>query len=255
MKISIIGSGNVATHLAKAMQKSGLQVVDIFSKTPEHAAVLASTCNARAVTQLADLNQDIDLLLLAVNDDALKDLALQVDSLAIPVLHTSGSTSIDILKSAHHSYGVLYPLQTFSKTKSIVIKEVPFFIEASDEAIKHQLIELCNTLGVSYQQITSAQRMSLHISAVFACNFSNYMYSIAEELLKSNGLEFDLLKPLIAETAEKIKQMSPKDAQTGPAKRNDHITIQKHIEALKDQPDWQMLYKALSEGIKKSRNS
>lgn len=255
MKISIIGSGNVATHLAKAITNSDLNLVDVYSKTYEHAQALAQTCNARAITELSDLNSEIDLLIVAINDDALPAMATQLKNLNIPVVHTSGSTSIEVFNSEAHAYGVLYPLQTFSKSKHIVIEEVPFFIEASNDALNQQLIALCNSLRVNFQTINSQQRMALHISAVFACNFSNYLYSIAEDLLKSNGLEFDLLKPLIAETAEKIKEISPRDAQTGPAKRNDQATIQKHIEALEVHTDWQMLYKALSEGIKKSRNS
>lgn len=255
MKVSFIGSGNVATHLVKACVNNNVNVIEIFSNTFNNAQFLADTCNAKAVLSIADLNDEVDLIIVAVNDNSLSEIAASVDKLKCPVIHTAGSTSIDVLKSTHHSFGVLYPLQTFSKSKIVNIKEVPFFIEASSTELSSTLALLVSKWGAISQMANSEQRLNLHIAAVFACNFSNHMYSLAEELMNKHHLDFNLLKPLILETAQKIALLSTKDAQTGPAKRKDSKTIEKHLDELSTEKRLFDLYKAISEDIAKSQNS
>ncbi len=255
MKVSFIGSGNVATHFANACVSSGINVKEICSTSLENAKLLADRCNANAVSSVNILSDDIDLLIISVNDNSLVEIAKAIEKFNCPVIHTSGSTSVDVLKSIHHSYGVLYPLQTFSKSKLVNIKDVPFFIEASSTELQSTLELLISKWGATSQLANSQQRLNLHIAAVFACNFTNHMYSIAEELMKRHQLDFNLLKPLILETAHKIETLSPKEAQTGPAKRKDSKTIEKHLSELGSEKGLFELYKAISEDIAKSQNS
>lgn len=255
MKVSFIGSGNVATHLALACVNNQIVVKDIYSKTYSNSEVLAKKCNANPVQNINELSNDIDLLIIAVSDNALLNISAELEHLKCPIVHTSGSTSLEVLNSQNHTYGVLYPLQTFSTHKELSIKSVPFFIESNSDELIELLKEFCKKLGASSQMITSEQRLNLHIAAVFACNFSNRMYSIANELLQKHNLDFELLKPLIKETASKIEYISPIDAQTGPALRNDTLTIEKHLAALSSEKHLFDLYKAISEDIIKSQNN
>ena len=255
MKISFVGSGNVATQLAKACVARGITVLDIYSKSNINAKFLADSIHANAVKNINDLSTDIDLLIVAASDNALPEIANKIQHIKTSVVHTSGSTNIDVLKSDNYDYGVIYPLQTISKSKGLDFKDVPFFIEASNDNLKLALCLFCEILGSkNVQYADSAQRMNLHIAAVFACNFSNHMYTIAEELMLKNKLDFELLKPLIAETAQKIQSLSPKSAQTGPASRNDTLTIEKHLQALQSEKGLFELYKAISEDITKNQN-
>jgi predicted short-subunit dehydrogenase-like oxidoreductase (DUF2520 family) len=255
MRISFIGSGNVATHLAKASKAAGIHLINIYSKNIQHAESLASTCNANAVEKISDIDSNIDLLIVSVNDAALGSINEEIKSLSCPVVHTAGSVSINSIYSDEHAFGVLYPLQTFSKSREQNLKDVPFFVEASTEELSKRLEQLVTLLGGKFQIANSEQRLHLHIAAVFACNFSNYMYSIAHELLEQHKLPFEHLVPLILETAHKIEKLSPIEAQTGPAKRHDHVTVEKHLEALEEQPLLHSLYMQISAEIEKNQNS
>lgn len=254
MRVSFIGSGNVASHLALACAKAKLSVIDIYSPSLSNAQALADQCGARAISDFSLLNQEVDLIIVAANDNALPSIAQQLALCSAPVVHTAGSVDVEVLRSAHHPYGVLYPLQTFSKNKEIEIAKVPFFAEASNEQLLMLLSQLVEQLGASFHRASSEQRLHLHIAAVFACNFSNYMYSLANDLLEKHQLPFEALSPLILETAEKIQHMSPVQAQTGPAKRNDDQTIEKHLQALANEPLMFQLYQLISTEIKKKQN-
>ncbi len=255
MKVSFIGSGNVASHLAMACKNANLTVVDICSVNIEHAKDLANKCDARAINSVHQLNKNIDLLIISVNDDALTEIAHQLKNTNIPVVHTAGSVNAKVLVEVANDYGVLYPLQTFSKSKTVELTNVPFFVEASTKQFESNLARLVEKLGAKFQVANSEQRLHLHIAAVFACNFSNYMYTVAKELTDQHKLPFDALKPLIIETAEKIASLSPSEAQTGPAKRHDVNTLQKHLQALSYKPNYYELYKLISEEIQKNQNS
>jgi predicted short-subunit dehydrogenase-like oxidoreductase (DUF2520 family) len=255
MRISFIGSGNVATHLAKASKAAGIHIINIYSKNLQHAKSLANTCNAKAVEKISDLDTNVDLLIVSVNDEALVSINEEIKNLICPVVHTAGSVSINSIYSDEHAFGVLYPLQTFSKSREQNLKDVPFFVEANTEELIELLKKFVALLSGKFQLANSEQRLHLHIAAVFACNFSNYMYSIAHKLLEQHKLPFEHLVPLILETAHKIEKLSPTEAQTGPAKRQDHVTLQKHLEALEEQPLLHSLYMQISAEIEKNRNS
>ena len=237
-KIILIGAGNVAHHLGSALCCVGHQIIQVISKNENNARALAERVNADFGTDITNIKR-ADFVLIAINDDAIASVAAQIKNM--PFAHTSGSVSIE-------NGGVFYPLQTFSKSVSVEIKKVPFCITAVDKSFENTLLEVAKSISNIVCQIDENQRKTLHLAAVFACNFSNQMYYIAEDLLKKSDLDFEMLKPLITETANKIKNLSPSNAQTGPAKRNDLETIKKQINLLEDD-DLKAIYNLITAQI------
>jgi predicted short-subunit dehydrogenase-like oxidoreductase (DUF2520 family) len=252
MKIAILGSGNVATHLGKALIKAGYPVMEVWSRHLNHAKELALALGVSSIATIANINSDVDLVVVAVADDAIVDICAQIPKKANRlIVHTSGSTDMAILKSFSDEYGVIYPLQTFSKSAEINFKHVPLFLEANSTSSIEKLKSIAHQLSDHVQMADSKKRAFLHISAVFACNFTNYFYTIAQQILAQNHLDFDLLRPLIQETATKAMLNLPADVQTGPARRNDKSIMNKHLEMLNDYPNWQNLYHLISQDIVK----
>lgn len=253
MRVVIIGAGNVATHLAKAFKAVDVQVAQVWSYHYENAVLLAKQVNAVAIEDLSALDQTADLCLLAVKDDSISELAKQLVDFKGVIAHTSGSVSIKVFESLFDNYGVCYPLQTFSKNKAVNFSNIPLCLEASNEKTLSLLKEVAGKLSRNITEVDSDKRKILHLSAVFACNFTNHLYALADEILTKNGLEFYILRPLIEETASKIQNELPLNVQTGPAIRNDNETIKKHEELLKQQPALLEIYKTLSDSIKNTR--
>ncbi|TZF83727.1 DUF2520 domain-containing protein [Pedobacter sp. BS3] len=249
MKISFIGSGNVATHLAAALYNAGHVIAQVYSRDIQHASLLAYHVRAQAITGLAQLNSDVDLIIIAVSDDAIPQLVQQLKLGKTLVVHTSGSTGMDVLKPVSKNTGVIYPLQTFSKVKEVDFRNVPVAVEANSEENAKVLTLLMQDVSDKVFYLTSEKRLALHVSAVFACNFTNYLYTVAQQILTKHDLDFDLIRPLIAETAAKVQEHLPADAQTGPAVRNDKYILQKHIDFLLSQPALQELYRQISQQI------
>ena len=247
--IVIIGAGNVATHLAQALYHKGLNILQVWSRTLLHAQELAEKVAAEACSNLKQISSEAELYIFAVKDDALASTLEAFPFANKKIVHTAGSLSSDLLKSSSAHYGVFYPLQTFSKHKAINFREVPILIEASTPALEDELKHLALQISDTVQMVSSEQRKYLHISAVFACNFSNYFYSIAQKILESNELDFDLIRPLILETAQKAMIHAPADVQTGPAIRRDTKIVNAHIEMLDKHPQWQKIYTLLSHEI------
>jgi len=189
------------------------------------------------------------IFIVAVADDAIGEVVDQIDFNNNIVVHTSGSIGIDVLKYASGRYGVFYPLQTFSKVRDIDFSEIPICIEASSPEVEKTLVDLGGELSGDVRLIDSQQRVYIHLAAVFASNFANYMYYLGEDILKKHGISFDILKPLIRETAEKMEHKNPREAQTGPAVRRDMHIIQKHIDLLADDNEKRDLYAWLSRKI------
>lgn len=252
-KVSIIGSGNVAGHLGQAFLRSGLEVVEICSPNQEHARVLADDLHAGVARSAGDMRTDADLYLLAVPDARVGTAASGLPMVEGIVVHTSGNTPLDVLERFPR-HGVFYPLQTFTRGRAADLSSVPFCLEASDREVLEALAELASRLTSEVHFITSAQRKILHLSAVLVNNFSNHLYHLAEEFLKENQLDFGMLRPLISETAGKVLDLSPEEAQTGPASRGDAGTISTHLEMLHDHPDILELYKLMSEQISKQNH-
>ncbi len=247
--VVIIGAGNVATHLGMALQNVGVHTLQVVGKTVHHAAELAQQLGTTYTTNWEGLRADADLYLIAVNDDAVQEVARQLHTSAM-VAHTSGSVPMSALEH-HPQHGIFYPLQTFSKNKPVSNTNIPFCIEGNNSTTEAALMALAQRLSNNVQSISSTQRKHLHLAAVFACNFSNHMYAIADELLKEQQLDVSILQPLIEETAKKIKGNAPASMQTGPAQRKDHAVMEQQIALLQQHPDYQKLYKLLSESITK----
>lgn len=252
MNVSIIGSGNVATNLGKALKLANVKVLNIWSQRFENAQTLAAEIDAKAITDLSLIDKNSDIILISVKDDAITEVSAQLHNYKGLMAHTSGAVSLDVLKQ-HQNYGVFYPLQTFSKQKELDFSQVPLCLEANNTANLATLKTLAEAVSNSIYEVHSEQRKTLHLAAVFACNFPNYLYGIAQQLLAQNQLDFDIIKPLIAETANKIQNALPKDVQTGPAVRNDEQTLKKHEGMLQEHPEWLNIYQLLSEQIKNNR--
>jgi predicted short-subunit dehydrogenase-like oxidoreductase (DUF2520 family) len=250
MKTALIGAGNVATHIALALYGSGVDIVQVYSRDIAHSAAIAHKVGALPIDDMAKIDDSIDVFLFAVKDDAITELLKRAGKKDVLMIHTAGSVSMDVFKEYTGNYGALYPLQTFSKSKAVNFAEIPVFIEASNDEAERQIEELARKLSPEIHFVNSEQRKKIHLAAVFACNFTNFLYDISAEIVAEAGLPFDVLKPLIAETADKIKTLSPREAQTGPAVRGDKQTMNAHLELLKERPDLQRLYTELSDGIK-----
>lgn len=250
-KIILVGAGNVAQHLAVALEQKNVLVDSVFSRQLSKATQLAQKLQkATAQNNLNFGESNTDLCILAVSDDALASVCQKI---ILPkdvlVVHTSGTQSLEVLSNLQNPTGVFYPLQTFSADKVIDFQHVPFCIEASTLMHRTQLSQLAALLSNKVYQIDTSQRQSLHLAAVFANNFSNYLFGVAEAILQKADISFDLLKPLLHETVEKATRLSPSEAQTGPARRSDIKTINKHLELLNSTPSLKQLYEIFSELI------
>ncbi|WP_372751308.1 Rossmann-like and DUF2520 domain-containing protein [Labilibaculum sp.] len=253
-RIVILGAGNLATQLTCTLHESELEIVQVFSRTEKSAKELANRFNSAFTTKLEELVQDADLYIFALSDKALLPV---LESISIPkgrFVHTAGSIPMDVFHGHTNKFGVFYPLQTFSKNRRVSFQKIPICIEANNEELQEDLKELAGRISTSQYLVSSDQRKQLHLAAVFTCNFANHMYSIGQKLLEDKGLDFDLLKPLIQETAEKVSELDPVSAQTGPAVRFDEETMSSHEKALKATPDFQKLYRFVSESIFKMHN-
>ncbi len=252
-KIAFIGSGNVASHLAKALVNKGLSITGIYGRNPESTKDLASLFNAKHGTaDHIDVSEN-DLIIISVPDNAIEEVIKQLPIGNAFFTHTSGSLDINILNKLGKRTGVFYPLQTFSKEKEVNFEKIPMMVEAQTKEDLNSLEKLAQVLSPKVFRISSAQRKKIHIAAVFSSNFTNYLYHIAEDLLAKDNIPFEVIQPLIAETTDKIQHLKPFHAQTGPAVRNDLETISSHLEDLEAIPEYHEIYKLLSHHIIKSR--
>lgn len=247
LHITLIGAGNVAWHLGRIL--ANRHVVDaVFSRNHGNAQLLGSRIGCFSTDSLSELPTDSDIYMIAVSDDAVEAVGKQLAWVKGLVVHTSGSVPMDVLSSLPR-YGVFYPFQTFSKQNEIEFEQIPILVEASHhfdlEILKHLAASLSQRVG----EVSSLQRQKLHVAAVFASNFSNYLYGIADQMMQQTGLPFELLHPLMVETTRKACAMHPHQGQTGPAVRGDTAVILRHLELLKGREHWHDIYKLLSEGI------
>ena len=252
-RIILIGAGNVAHHLAPALLKAGLNLCQIYSRSIESARELGRKTGITYTADLFGIYPDGDIYIFCVSDDALLSLfkSIRINKEAI-ILHTSGSLPMDIFKPYVTYYGVLYPLQTFTKKRDLDFKEIPLCIAASNPEVLEVLRGLTRLLSVRVEEISSEKRKTLHLAAVFANNFVNHLYGIAGQILEQEGLDFSLLRPLIFETAHKVMLMTPENAQTGPARRGDESILGMHKAMLKDNRKLLNLYTQLSDSIRAS---
>ncbi|NIK72567.1 putative short-subunit dehydrogenase-like oxidoreductase (DUF2520 family) [Thermonema lapsum] len=251
-KVAMIGAGNVAWHLAPALEQCGHLVTTVYSRRLHHAEALCSRLyEARAVDSLDFSAVPADLFVLSVSDDALPQV---IDRLILPehpltVVHTSGSRPLEILRVLEVPHGVFYPLQTFSKNKEVDWRRLPICVEGNTPQVEERLMQLARAVSGRVYQINSERRRYLHVAAVFACNFTNHMLALAEDLCEQYELDFEILHPLLAETFEKALRVGARQAQTGPAARGDVELIEQHLHLLSQDPDKQRIYRLLSESI------
>ncbi|MEG1563729.1 MAG: DUF2520 domain-containing protein [Bacteroides sp.] len=249
--IVFIGAGNLATNLAKSLYRKGFRIVQVYSRTQESAGALAKEVEASFTTNLYDIVRDAQLYIVSLKDSALTELLPQIamGKQKALLVHTAGSLPLSLWDGYTERYGVFYPLQTFSKLREVNFKEIPFFIEANSPQDAELLKAIAATLSDKVYEATSEQRKSLHLAAVFTSNFTNHMYVLTAELLKKNNLPFDVMLPLIDETARKVHELKPSAAQTGPAVRYDKNVIDAHLDMLSANPEMQKLYELISQSI------
>jgi predicted short-subunit dehydrogenase-like oxidoreductase (DUF2520 family) len=245
IKITIIGSGNVAQHLIDAFAKNNtVEIIQVFSRTQKEISPLLDPSK---ITNDWNALVEADLYIIAVSDDAIASVSSQLPFENRLVVHTSGSAPLTSLDEKNRK-GVFYPLQTFTKGKAVNFKAIPFCLETQFENDYALLEKVAQSISNSVFAIDSNQRKALHVAAVFVNNFTNYLYRLGNEICQENHVPFDILKPLILETAEKLLTLSPEDAQTGPAKRNDISTIAAHESFLSNE-NQSTIYKILTQSI------
>jgi predicted short-subunit dehydrogenase-like oxidoreductase (DUF2520 family) len=247
--VVILGAGNLAWHFGLWFEHAGVKVVQVFSRTPSAGEGLAAELKTEYTNRLDLLTSDADLYLLAVSDDAIASLVRQAEFGRRFVIHAAGSIPMEILSGKLENFGVLYPLQTFTRGRPLNFNEIPLFIEASNARNLEKLSVLARKLSDRVYTMDSEKRAYLHLAAVIASNFTNHMFALTDLLLKERNLSFELLKPLIMETISKALQMPPIQAQTGPAVRGNLQVVDKHMSILDGHPEIKKLYRVITESI------
>ncbi len=252
LRIGFIGSGNVATHLSHAMNTNGHDIVQIISQNVDNAQALASAFNCDFTDDVTLMDQTVDVYFICVSDNQIENVAQQLPASDCVVVHTCGSVDLQVLASVGPNTGVFYPLQSFSKERQLDVQGIPFLLEASNPETLIILRTVTHSLSHYVLTADSETRLKYHLSAVLANNFVNHLYTESARLLEESDLDFNVLKPIIKETALKIQNLPPSKAQTGPAKRGDERTIEKHLDLIKHDKELSKLYRQLTEAIAKS---
>lgn len=249
-KISIIGSGNVATNLAHAFDRAGHDILQVISANSERAKQLAKCFGAYYGNSISSVDLNADFIIICVNDESyfnvLEELPKGLKSI---ICHTSGPVSMDVISDYAPNFGVFYPLQSLRKEKYIDFLDVPIFIEGNSTNVRENLMNLADTISNKISEVSSVEREKYHLAAVFANNFTNLMYTLSHKYLEDESLDFQNLIPIIKETANRLADDKPESWQTGPAKRGDTAIMQKHIDMLED-PRLKEIYKQLSDYIR-----
>jgi len=249
-RISLVGAGNVGYNFGLAFKQAGYLIHEVYSRSEKTAKSLSDRLNCNSITSLEDLDPSADLYVIAVNDDALPMVLDEFTFKDKLIVHTSGATSIEIFSSrAFENYGIFYPVQSFSKEDTESLAPIPICVEAEKKENKELLMSFARSLSMKVYDLDSEKRKALHVAAVFANNFSNHMYAIAEEILAEDQIDFEIIRPLIETTASKIKVKRPADIQTGPAVRNDQKIIKKHLAHLEKHSNYQKLYQEITDSI------
>ncbi len=250
MKIVLIGAGNVATHLGAALKKAKHEIIQVYSRSESSAKELSNTLKCKYTIDSSAIIVSADLYIVSISDYAIKKFLKTFSVKNKIIAHTSGSVALNIFGKKFADTGVIYPLQTFSKERSIQFDEVPLLIEASNSKTLSAISAVASSVSPFVFEMNSSDRKTVHLSAVIANNFSNHLFVLAEKILMKKNIPFPLLGPLLHETVIKAIKLTPQDAQTGPAKRGDTKIIEEHLKMLKADPALQKIYKLMSENIK-----
>jgi predicted short-subunit dehydrogenase-like oxidoreductase (DUF2520 family) len=248
MNVVLLGSGNTATVVGKLIRDAGHSIQQVWSRNPQNAIALATALKSRTIDSLQEITTDADLCIMAVADQAIPELAQQLRLKKKVLLHTAGSVSKEILQQSSPNYGVLYPLQSLRKEMEL-IPPVPFLVDGNSEEVKVLICDFASSFSNQVQLADDDTRLKLHLAAVMVSNFTNHLYALTEAFCIEHGLRFPLLFPLIQEVADRLYQGAAEEMQTGPARRGDEATIQKHLQLLESDKPLQQLYRQLSESI------
>lgn len=251
MRIVMIGAGNLATNLGKALQNAGHDIVQVYSHTWDHAQQLATLIGGAATNNLNEVVDNADVYIFSIKDSALGEVVPQVtkDKADKLMIHTAGSMPMNLFEGMALHYGVFYPMQTFSKNRDVDFKVIPCFIEGNDDFSRNTIKGIAESISDRVYELSSADRRYLHLAAVWACNFTNQCYQVSADILSKHGIPFDVMLPLIDETAAKVHDMAPIDAQTGPAVRFDENVIREQSALMRDNPILKDIYERLSISI------
>lgn len=252
MNIVFIGAGNLATSLSKEMYSRGLSVSQVYSRTAYSASLLANQLNCSFTTSTDEIRTDADWYIFAVKDDSLQEVISRMKPNNGLWLHTAGSIPAAVFEGFTERYGVIYPLQTFSKSRSVNFANIPFLLEAGNREDLEELKRVSALLTNDVRELDSEARKQVHLAAVFACNFANHVWNLAWRLLEDKGIAPEILLPLIEETVAKVREMSPTKAQTGPAIRYDKSVIDKHLSLLEGE-ELKTIYRLLSQSIHQTK--
>lgn len=249
MDIVFIGAGNLATNLSHALHEAGHKIVQVYSRTEASAKALADDFGCPFTNNEDQIVVGPYIYIICVTDSALAEVAQKVTNGREDCLfvHTAGSMQMDVLPSKRR--GVFYPMQTFTKARLVNFTDIPVFVEASENKDADTLLSLAKTISKKVYELSSADRQYLHLAAVFCCNFANHCYTLSEEILGQHGIPFEVMNSLIDETAAKVHNISPSQAQTGPAARKDENVIRKHLQLLDDNPRLQTIYDIMTKSI------
>jgi predicted short-subunit dehydrogenase-like oxidoreductase (DUF2520 family) len=248
MKISIIGTGNVATVLARLIKQSAHTIHQIIARHTDAGDILAAEVGATCIHINEQADANIDLVIIALTDNALVEAMSGIYFGEVPVVHTAGAMSMNDIARNSVNFGVLYPLQSLRKEMQ-TIPTIPFLIEANNEKTLSTIEVFAKTLSDNVQEVNEEKRLRLHVAAVIVNNFTNYLYTVADDFCTQESVGFNLLKPMIKETADRIQNNDPHNLQTGPAKRGDIITLSKHLRVLETHPKLRVLYTRMTDGI------
>lgn len=251
MRIAFIGAGNVATHIAMALKENGEEIVGICSRGGVSAAALAAKTGARHTSRIEEMPDNADVYIISANDDSVDDIASRLcpGRTCSVFVHTAGSVPASVFEGKARHYGVMYPMQSFSRGRQLNLRLVPCYTEASDETAQAVISHMASEIFGPVRSLASNERRYLHLAAVFACNFTNFCYDMTEKIAARHGIPFSDFLPLIAETADKVRTMTPHDAQTGPAIRYDNGVMARQTELLDSDKLLQDIYKLMSEAI------
>jgi len=255
MDIVFVGAGRLATNLARALHARGHRITAVYSRTLASAEALSAVVGGIPTDSINVLPLEADAFILAVKDAVLSDLISLLDKgrEQQAFFHTAGSVPLSVFGS-HSPCGVIYPMQTFSKERQVDFSRVPIFIEGDDEESQNLAGQIARTVSDDVRTLSSEDRRHLHLAAVFACNFANHCYALSARILEKHGLPFSVMLPLIEETAEKVRTMHPREAQTGPAVRYDENVIEAQMRLLADEPTAQQIYDIMSNSIHQLAN-
>ncbi len=249
MKVLIIGAGNVATVLGRLIMAAGHDIVQVVSRSMDNAGVLATELECSAAANFGEMKKNADLYIAAMSDAALNEIKENISLGDKIIVHTAGSISKDVLKGVSANYGVMYPLQSLSKESKCADLKIPLLIDGNNDYTLQLVLELADSISPLVNVMTDDGRLKLHVAAVITNNFTNHLYSLAYDFCKKEGIDFEMLQPLIEETALRLKKHPPTEMQTGPAKRKDIITLDKHLRVLNNHPALRSIYLKMTDSI------